>query len=189
MAHRLVMTLGGVGAGPAQHELALGQSRDGGADGGDVDAARRCAHAVEQARLVALGLQPADHPCPCVGQRLVVEVDRVLGGQHHAHTEGPGLLHQRHDGRLRGRRRRGGHVPRHLVEVHHGPQVGGTRLPPHPRDDLGQHERGDELALLLTEVGRRDDRGRRPPVALEQGVDVEGRALPTPRRRVTPAAR
>ena len=46
---------------------------------------------VEHARLVALGLQPAEEPRPRVGEALVVEVDRILRGEHdaRARTRGP----------------------------------------------------------------------------------------------------
>ena len=84
-------------------------------------------HAVEQALLVALGLQAPDHPGAGVRDRLVVDVDRVLRRQHHADAEGAGLLHQRHDRLLR--RRVGGRrqVAGDLVHVEQRPQVGRAR--------------------------------------------------------------
>ncbi len=176
--------LGHVPAGPLQHELPLGQAADRVADRADVDRARRRAHALEQPGLVPFGLQPADHPGPGVGDGLVVEVDGVLGGQHHADAEGPGLLHQRHD-RLLGRRVGGGrHVAGHLVHVDEGPQVGGPALLAHPRDDLGEQERGHELALVLGEVRDRHDRGAGLAVGRPQeGSDVERGALGPGRER------
>ena len=44
----------------------------------------RAFEAVEQPRLVALGLQPAQKPRAGVGERLVVEIDRILRRQRHA---------------------------------------------------------------------------------------------------------
>jgi hypothetical protein len=78
---------------------------------------------VEHARLVALGLQPADEPGAGVAEPLVVEVDRVLGGQHHAETVRARLLEQREHrllgGRVRGRREEA----EHLVHVEQRAQV------------------------------------------------------------------
>ena len=62
-------------------------------------------------RLVALGLEPPDHPGAGVGHRLVVEVHRVLGGGDEPDTEGPGLLEQGEDRFLRGGSAVGGQKP------------------------------------------------------------------------------
>ena len=166
--------LGLVLAGPAQHELALGQPADRVTDRLDVDATGGRAHPVEQALLVAVGLQPTDHPGPGVGDRLVVDVDRVLGGQHDAQPERAGLLHHRHD-RLLGRRvGRRGQVAHHLVHVQQRPQIGGAALASHPRDDLGQQHRGDELALLVGQVSRGEDGAAGRAVGgVEQRLHVE----------------
>ena len=123
-------------AGAAQHELALAEPGDRRIDRGDVDAAGSRRHPVEQAGLVAVGLQAADHPRAGVRHRLVVEVDRVLRRQHHADAERPGLLHQRHDRLLRRRLLGGREVAGHLVHVEHRPQVGRAALAAHPRDQL-----------------------------------------------------
>ena len=84
---------------------------------------RRRAQALEHARLVALGLQAADHPGAGVRHRLVVEVDGVLGGEHHPDPEGPGLLEERQDRLLRGRLGRRRHEAEHLVHVDERAQV------------------------------------------------------------------
>ena len=168
-------------AGAAQDELALVERADRVAHRRDVDAAVGGAHAVEQAVLVAFGLQPSDHPRPGVGDRLVVDVDGVLGGQHHTDAERPRLLHQRHDRLLRRRHLRRGEVAHDLVEVEQRAEVGRAALAAHPGDELGEHQRGHELALFVGEMGGGDDRAPWGSFRGEQhGVDVEGSAF-TPR--------
>ncbi len=164
-----------VGADALEHELPLAERRDRLADGADVDAAGGALQPVDEPRLVLLGLQAADEPRAGVGQRLVVDVDRVLGGQHHAEPEGPGLLEQQHD-RLLGRRVRGRRqVAGDLVHVEQRPQVGGAALPPHPRDELGEDQGGDRLALLVRQVCRRHDGAAGPAVGrVQHRFDVDG---------------
>ena len=58
-------------------------------------AGRRALESVEHAHLVALGLQPPDEPRAGVRERLVVEIDRVLRGEHHPDAERARLLEQR----------------------------------------------------------------------------------------------
>jgi len=77
---------------------------------------------------VALRLQAADEPGADVGEALVVQVDRVLGGHQHAQAEGAGLLEQA-DQRLLARRvhdRR--EVAVDLVDVEQRPQAGRAAL-------------------------------------------------------------
>ena len=64
MAQRVVNDSGVSLPAAPQHELPLAQPADGVADGVDVDAAGRRAHAVEEAGLVPLGLQAA-RPSTC----------------------------------------------------------------------------------------------------------------------------
>ena len=157
----------------------------------DVGAARGRAKALEHARLVVLGLQPADEPRAGVRHRLVVEVDRVLGREHEAEPERAALLEDRQDRLLR--RRRGGrrHVAGDLVHVRERAQVGGAGLAAHPRDELREDERRHEHPLLVGEVREVDD--RRARLALrreEQRLRVERRTLaPARRRRATRSAR
>ena len=176
---------------PAQHELALVQAADRVAHRADVDAAVGGAHAGEQAVLVPLGLQPADHPRPGVADRLVVDVHRVLGGQHHADAERACLLHQRHDRLLRRRHCGRREVPSDLVHVDQRPQVGGAALAPHPRDDLGEQQRRHELALVVGEVGGRDDGTARLAVGpvQERPGPRAGYRRPTPRTKEMRVAR
>ena len=166
-----------------EHELPLAEARDRRVDGGDVGPARRARHAVEQPRLVAVGLQPADHPGAGVRDRLVVDVHRVLRRQDHAEAERPRLLHQGHDRLLGGRVRRGRQAPaRDLVHVEHRSQAGGTALLAHPGDELREHEGHHELAFLVGEVGDGQDGTTGAAVGPEQHrCDVERFTLGPPR--------
>ena len=84
--------------------------------------------AVEHAGLVAGGLEPAQEPEAGVGEPLVVEVDGVLRGQHHAQAVGPGLLHEREDRRLARRVGDRRHVAEHLVHQEQRLERGGAPL-------------------------------------------------------------
>ncbi len=68
--------------------------------------------AVEQPLLVAVGLQAPDQPGAGVREALVVEVDRVLRGQHDAEPEGARLLEQRQQRRFDGGLATGGKKPK-----------------------------------------------------------------------------
>ena len=104
------------------------------------------------ALFVVLGLQPPDKPGAGVGKALVVKINRVLGGQHHPETEGPGLF-QKGQQRQLGRRifhRRKETV--YLVHVKNRPETGGTRLGTHPTQDFIEKQRGKEHALGIRQV-------------------------------------
>jgi hypothetical protein len=90
---------------------------------------------VEQPRLVALGLQPAEEPGAGVRETLVVDVDRVLRRQHHAEAERTRLLHQQQQRLLRRRVGDRRHVAGDLVEIQHRAQARRARLRAHPADD------------------------------------------------------
>ena len=75
-------------------------------------ARRHSFQSLEQAVLVPLGLQAADEPGAGVGQALVVEVHRVLGGEQDAHPERAGLLEQGQSGFLDGGSATGGKKPK-----------------------------------------------------------------------------
>ena len=64
----------------------------------------RALEPLEHARLVALGLEPAEEPGAGVREPLVVEVHRVLRREHDAEAERAPLLQQRQERRLRRRR-------------------------------------------------------------------------------------
>ena len=113
-------------------------------------------------------------------ERLVVEVDRVLGGEHEAEPEGAGLLEQGEQRRLG---RRVGRVRRqeaeHLVEVEERAQLGGPRLRAQPAAHALGDQRDDEQPLGVAEVGDGDDRQARPAAGggRAQSIDVERLAL------------
>ena len=133
---------------------------------------------VEDARLVALGLQSAEEPRAGVRESLVVEVDRILRRQHDADAERARLLEQRQQRRLR---RRIGHrreVAEDFVHVDDGPQARRAGLAPHPSERLVEQQRDEEHALGVAEMRNRADRDARLAVGgVEQPVDVEGFAL------------
>jgi hypothetical protein len=161
-----------------QQEHARLQPADQRRQRGRVRSAGRGGQPFEHAFLVALGLQLADEPGARVGQALVIEVDRVLRGQHHAQARGARLLEQRQQRRLRGRIGRRRHEPEQLVHVEHGTQARGARLPPRPGQQRLQQQRHEEHALRVVQVGDAHDRVARPAVARTQKhVDVERRAL------------
>ncbi len=130
---------------------------------------------VQQARLVPLRLQPAHEPGPAVRQPLVVQVHRVLRRQHHADAERPRLFEQRQQ-RLFGRRVGDGReVAKDFVHVDQRAQAGRARLRADPADDLVEQQGDKEHALVVVEVGNREDRdARRARSGIEQVADVEG---------------
>ena len=113
----------------AHEERALRQRRHRRLELRAVHAARGVAaeQPLDHAGLVALGLQPADEPGAGVAEALVIEIDRVLRGQHDAEAECARLLHQREQRRLRRRHRRGREVPEDLVHVEERTQARGAR--------------------------------------------------------------
>ena len=132
----------------------------------------------EHAFLVALGLQPAQEPGAGVGQPLVVEVDRVLRGQHDPQAKRPRLLEQGQHRRLRRRVPRGWEVAEDLVHVEHGAQARRPRLGPDPGQNLVQQDRDEEHPLAVREVGDRQDRHARLPFAgVQEAADIERLAL------------
>ena len=134
----------------------------------------RTLQAVEHAGLVAGRLQTAEKPGAGVRQSLVVEVDRILGGEHDAQTVGAGLLEEREDRRLA--RRVGGR--RQVAEdlVHQKQRLERRRAPlgSHPGHGLPREQRHERHPLAVVEMRDRDDghprlAGRRP----EQAAHVE----------------
>ncbi len=140
--------------------------------------ARGALEPVEHALLVLVGLQAPDQPGARVRQALVVEVDRVLGGQQYAQAECPRLLQQRQQRLLRGRLRGRREEAEDLVHVEQRPQAGRARLPAHPGQDGVQQQRHEEHALGVGQVRDREDRDARLAAgAAQQLADVERDAL------------
>jgi hypothetical protein len=139
-----------------------------------VAAGGRTLQAVEHARAVALRLEAPDEPRPGVGEPLVVEVDGVLGREHHADAERARLLEERQERELRRRVRDRREVAEDLVHVEQRPETGRAGLRPDPAEHLVQEERDEEHPLGVRQVGDRDD--RRPGLAgggVEKRADVE----------------
>ena len=154
IAQRLVKVVGLLALARVQHELSLRQTRDRVVDRLHVGRARGVVQTIDQPCFVAFGLQPSDHPRARVGDRLVVDVDGVLRGEHHPDAERARLLEDREDRLLGGRSRSRRNEAEHLVHVHDDPEVGRARLLAHPCDELREHERHDELTLFVRQVRR-----------------------------------
>ena len=161
-----------------EEELALAEAADRLVELRDVRAAARRAEPLEHPGLVVLGLEAPDEPRARVRHRLVVQVDGVLGREHEAEPERAALLEDRQDRLLRRRRGARGHVAEHLVHVRERAQVGRALLAPHPRHELREDERDDELALGVREVRQVDDGAAWPALGgEEERLGVERLAL------------
>ncbi len=161
-----------------QEKLPLAEAADRPVELGDVGRPGSGTEALEHPRLVVLGLQPPDEPGPRVRHRLVVEVDRVLRREDEPEPEGAALLEDREDRLLRGRRRARRDVAEHLVHVRERTQVGRPLLATHPCHELREHERDDELSLVVREVREVDHGAARLAVGgEEQSLRVERLAL------------
>ncbi len=141
-------------------------------------ASRGAGKPVHQAALVVLCLQPSNEPGATVGKALVIEVNRILGGQDDAHSERARLLeqgHQRGLGRRIGNRRE---VAEDLVHVEQCPQAGGAGLTPYPGEGLVEQHGDKEHAFGVTEVGNGEDGDAWLPLRrIEQAADIQRLAL------------
>ena len=72
-----------------------------------------------------------------------------------------------------------------LIHVRQRPEVGSTGLSAHPGDQLREHERDDELALLVREVCEVHDRAARASPPASGGASPGRAAAPGPRPRTT----
>ena len=77
-----------------QQEYTPAEAGDGARVGLAVEAAADGLEAIEQALLVALGLELAHQPCARIGKPLVIQVDRILSGEHDANPKCPRLFEQ-----------------------------------------------------------------------------------------------
>ena len=131
----------------------------------------------ERAPAVVLGVEAAEQLEPDVAERLVVEVDGVLGGEQHAGAERPALLEQGEQRRLGRRHRRGRQDPLHLVEVEQDAQALRARLGAHPREQGGEQQREERRAARARRGGRgRGSCARGASAEPDQGLDRERRA-------------
>ncbi len=139
---------------------------------------RRTRQAFHHAHLVALGLQPANEPGAGVGQPAVIQIHRVLRGQHNAQPESAGLLQQRQHRRLGRRIGRGRKIPEDLVHVEQRAQGRRACLATGPRQHLVEQHRHEKHPLRLRQVGDRKDRHPRLAFGrVEQALDVQRLAL------------
>ena len=151
-----------------EEELPLVEAADRLVELGHVGRPRGGAEALEHPRLVVRGLQATDQPRAGVRHRLVVEVDGVLRREDEPEPERAPLLEDREYRLLRRRRGARGDVAEDLVHVRERAQVRRPFLTAHPRDELREDERDDELALLLGEVRKVDHGAARLPVGREE---------------------
>ncbi len=121
----------------------------------------RAFEAIQQPRLVALGLKPSQEPRAGVRQPLVVEIHRILRREHDAQSVRARLLHQQQQRRFRRRIRHRRHVARDFVHVEQRAQAGRARLRAHPAHHLIEQQRDEEHPLRVAQVRDRDDRAAR----------------------------
>ncbi len=160
-----------------EEELPLLEPADRFVECGEIRASGGRAQSLEHALLVPLGLQAADEPRRRVRHRLVVEIDRILGREHHPDAVRPRLLEDRQDRLLRRRHRGRGHEAVDLVHVDERAEVARPGETAHPGDDLREDQGHRELPFLLREVRQVDDRRAWFPRLAEQLGWIERGAL------------
>ena len=155
---------------PRQQPIDLGPAGAGGSV--------RALEAVQNARLVAIGLQAAQKPRADVRQAFVVEIHGVLRGQHDAKPHRAALFEQREERHLGRRIRHGREEAEDLIHVEHGPQAARAALRAHPAGDRVQQHRHEEHPLPIVKVRDREDRHARLPCGRsEERGNVERVAL------------
>ena len=161
-----------------QEEHPLLEPREQPIDPSPVEAGARGAgrplEPIEDARLVAGGLESPEEPSASVGEGLVVEIDRILRGEHDPQAEGAGLLEERQQRRLAGGIGRRREIAEHLVHDEQRLEARCSRLGAHPRHRLTGQERDKRHPLGVVQVRDRDHAharlpGRRP----EEPADIE----------------
>ena len=142
----------------AQQEDPLAQRRNQVIVHAPVEAAAdRRRQAIQQPRLVLLRAQLANKPGARVGQRLVIDIDRVLGGQHQPHAKRAGLLQHAQHRLFGGRVANGGQIAKNLVEVDQGTQRGAPLLGSHPRFNARIEQRYKKHPLRFRQMGDVED--------------------------------
>ena len=146
VAHR-VATLQDAGLGfvdVVQEEAAFVDVVEPGFEGGAVEALGAGAgEAVGDAGAVLCGLHAADEPGAGVGERFVVEIDRVLGGEDEAEAVGARLFEEGEQRFFAGRVGAGRQVAVEFVHVEDGAQGAAAALAAHPGDEVAEQQ-GDE---------------------------------------------
>ena len=159
-------------------EHAAPQGRQRLVERGAIESARHPFEPVEHASLVSLGLELTQEPGAGVRQGLVVEIHRVLRGQHDTHAERACLLEQREQRRLRRRVGDRRQVSEHFVHVEQRPQGPGARLAACPLEQRVEDERHDQHAFGIAQVRDRDHRdGRAPGRVVEHRAHVQRNAV------------
>ncbi len=75
-----------------KQEHAFPQTRNQVVNGLNIGAARSGGETVHETLFIEAGLQAADHPCASVGKRFVIQVQRVLSGDHQTNPKRAGLF-------------------------------------------------------------------------------------------------
>jgi hypothetical protein len=108
-------------------------------------ASRQRSEGIGDSPPVGLGLKTPQEPEPGVGEPLIVQIHRVLGGQHEAHAEGARLLEERQEGTLGGWVEGiGREEPVNFVEDHEGPEMLRACLTAGPGGEFAEQEAQEE---------------------------------------------
>ena len=154
---------------PGQEPSHLLLAADGSAGAGD---------AGDHPILIALGLKTTDEPGADIGESLIVEIDRVLGGEHHSQPVGAGLLEQQQHRLFRGRLGGGRKIAENLVHIEQGLERATALLTAQPTDGAIQQHGDEEHSLALTKMRQGKNGGTRLAfLAIKQALDIEGRSL------------
>src|ERR1044071_2668760 len=84
---------------------------------------RNAFESFEHSRFVAFSLQATDKPCACVRESFVIEIDRILRGEHNAETKRASLFQKCQERQLRRRIRDRREVTKDLVHVENRAQA------------------------------------------------------------------
>jgi hypothetical protein len=112
---------------------------------------------LQHAHLVSLGLEPPDEPRACIGESLIVQIDRILRGEHDAEAVGPRLLEKSQKRPLAGRLGDGREKTEDLIHVQQRAETGRAGLGAHPGDNLVEQHRHEEHSLGIGQVGDVED--------------------------------
>ena len=108
---------------------------------------------VQQALLVLVGLQAADHPGAGIGHGFVIHIHRVLGGEYQSHPKGARLLHHADHDRFGSRDGHRRQVAQDFIKINQRAQVAGPALGAHPRFDGGEQQGDKKHTFGFIQVG------------------------------------